>query len=129
MKKITTLLIFLIFSFPAILLSQEKTKPLSDSEIIRNVSSSDVEGIKYQDVTVSMRSISPDYVFSDNSKVKVKIVKAGRVVWKKTLKNSNLYVFSDGQVQVGKPNFSKILIHKNSYGNYVGKIREYEGVY
>jgi hypothetical protein len=63
-------------------------------------------------------------------KVKVTIVDMdGKEVWRKTLKNVYLYVFSDGQIQVGKQNFTKILITKNVSGTFNGKIRENEGVY
>ncbi len=154
MKKITTLLVFLMFSFPAILLSQEEepetstslyntiivrnlsgsdvdsqeeeletSSPSYDTEIIRNVSSLDVEGIKYQNVTVSFNS-------SSSSKVKVKIVNVdGRIAWQKTFKNANLYIFSTGEIHVGKPKFRKILIYKDYSESYIGKIREYEGIY
>ncbi len=53
----------------------------------------------------------------------------GVKVWKKTMKNAYLYVFLNGQVQVGQPKFSKILIYKNDSGSYIGKIREKEGIY
>jgi hypothetical protein len=154
MKKITTLLIFLMFSFPAILLSQEEEKETSTSfnntvivrnessldvdsqeeepetsspsyntEIIRNVSSLDVEGLAYNNVTVSFNS-------NNSSKVKVKILNVdGRVAWQKTFKNAYLYLFSTGEIHVGKPKFTKILIYKGSSGSHIGKIREHEGIY
>ena len=53
----------------------------------------------------------------------------GNEVWKKTIKNVFLYVFSDGQIQVGKLNFTKVLIKKNDTGTFSGKIREEEGVF
>ena len=41
-----------------------------------------------------------------------------------------LYDFSDGQVQVGKRNFDQIVIQKSSLtGDFLGKIREKEGIY
>ena len=124
------LLILLIFNFTTSIFSQETTKPLTDTEIERNVSSMDIEGKIYENVKVTLKSISPDHYFSDIYKVKVTIVDMeGKEVWKKTLKNVFLYVFSDGQIQVGKPNFSKIFIQKNDSGSYNGKIREKEGVY
>jgi hypothetical protein len=124
------LLILLIFNFTTSLFSQETTKPLTDTEIERNVSSMDIEGKEYENVKVTLKSISPDYFFSDIFKVKVTIVDMeGNTVWKKTLKNVFLYVFSNGQIQVGKPNFDKILIKKNYSGSYTGTIREKEGVY
>jgi hypothetical protein len=124
------LLMFLFFSFTAHLFSQETSKPLTDTEIMRNVSRMDIEGKEYEDVKVTLKSISPDYYFSDKHKVKITIVDMnGKNVWRKTLKNVYLYVFSDGQIQVGKQNFTKILITKNGSGSFNGKIRENEGVY
>ncbi len=53
-----------------------------------------------------MKSTSPDYFITDKYKVKITITDAnGKKIWKKTLKNVFLYVFSDGQVQVGKRHF------------------------
>ncbi|MBV36589.1 MAG: hypothetical protein CMP47_14225 [Rickettsiales bacterium] len=123
-------LVFLVFHFTTSLFSQETTKPLTDTEIERNVSRLDIEGKEYKNVKVTFKSISPDYYFSDKHKVKVTIVDMDdKKVWKKTLKNTFLYVFSNGQIQVGRPNFNKILIQKNDSGSFIGKIREKEGVY
>ena len=103
---------------------------MTDTEIERNVSRLDIEGKEYKNVKVTFKSISPDYYFSDKHKVKVTIVDMDdKKVWKKTLKNTFLYVFSNGQIQVGRPNFNKILIQKNDSGSFIGKIREKEGVY
>jgi len=129
--KLRILLIFLFFNFTTSLFSQETTKPLTDTEIMRNVSRMDIEGKEYENVKVTLKSISPDYFISDIYKVKVTIVDVNsKIIWKKTLKNVYLYVFSSGQIQVGKPNFDKIVIYKNDYsGTFTGKIREKEGVY
>ena len=128
--KLGTLLIFLIFNFTTSLYCQETVKPLTDTEIVRNVSRMDIEGREYENVKVTLKSISPDYFVSSIYKVKVTVVNAeGKDVWKKTLKNVFLYVFSSGQIQVGKPNFDKILIHKDDSGTFNGKIREKEGIY
>lgn len=124
------ILIFLIFNCATRIYSQETTKPLTDTEIVRNVSRMDIEGKEYENVKVTLKSISPDYFVSTIYKVKVTIVDTdGKEVWKKTLKNVFLYVFSDGQIQVGKTNFNKILIQRNISDSFNGKIREKEGVY
>lgn len=123
-------LIFLLLNPNTKLFSQETTKPMTDTEILRNVSTLDIEGKEYKNIKITLKSISPDSYFSDQHKVKVSIVDMeGKDVWKKTLKNVYLYVFSDGQIQVGKPNFTKILITKNDSGLFNGKIREKEGIY
>jgi len=54
----------------------------------------------------------------------------GFEVYKKTLKNVFLYVFSNGQIQVGKKNFDQIVVSKSkSTDENIGIIREKEGVY
>lgn len=124
------ILLFLIFNFTTSVFAQETTKPMHNTEIMRNVSLIDIEGKEYHNVKVTFKSISPDYFISDSYRVKVTIVNDdNKKVWKKTLKNVYLYVFPSGQIQVGKPNFDKILISKTYNGDYIGKIREKEGIY
>jgi hypothetical protein len=123
------LLILLIFNFTTSLFSQETTKPLTDTQIERCVLIMDIDGKVYEYVNVTLKSMSPNY-FSDRYRVKVTIVDIeGNTVWRKTLKNVFLYVFSDGQIQVGKGNFNRILIKKHYSGADIGTIREKEGVY
>ncbi len=47
--------------------------------------------------------------------------------WKKTFKNAYLYLFSSGQIQVGQPKFTKILVYKGRSGSYVefGNLKEF----
>lgn len=124
------LLFFLFLTFTINLYSQEKSNPMFDTEIERSVSIMDIEGKEYENVKVTLKSISPDYYFSNVYKVKVTIVDMdGKEVWKKTIKNAYLYVFSGGQIQVGKPKFSKLIIYEKKEGIHTGKIREKEGVY
>ena len=61
------LLILLFLSFNSIIYSQETSSPLTDTEIVRNVSILDIEGKQYKNVTVTLKSISPDYYFSDKT--------------------------------------------------------------
>ncbi len=109
----------------------ETAKPLTDMEIVRKVALLDVEGKIYEDVIMTFKSITPDYFISDKYKVKVKVVdKNGKSVYKKTLKNVFLYVFSNGQIQIGRKNFDQIVVQKSSIkDNNIGIIREKEGVY
>lgn len=108
--------------------AQETAKSLYSTEIERRVSVLDLEGVLLHDVVITMKSNS---VYGMTDKVKVKIVNSkGKLLLKKTFKNSCLFVFSSGQVQVGKDNFSKLVITKSSDGiNYIGILREKEGVY
>ncbi|MCS2506162.1 hypothetical protein NXW48_10715 [Phocaeicola vulgatus] len=112
-------------------MNRETAKPLTDMEVVRKVAFLDIEGKYYEDVTMSFKSITPDYFISDKYKVKVKVVdKNGKSIYKKTLKNVFLYVFSNGQIQVGKKNFDQIVVQKSkSTDENIGIIREKEGVY
>jgi len=129
MKKILLLMLVLVCSLN--INAQETTKPLTDTEVVRKVSLLDVEGNFFYDVVMTFKSTSPDYFLTDKYKVKVTVKDSeGKVVWKKTLKNVFLAVFSDGQVQVGKQNFNMIIVAKDKEtGQYLGQIREKEGVY
>lgn len=109
----------------------EKAKPMTDTEIVRKCAILDVEGKYYEDVTVTIKSNQPDYFWTDKYKVRVTVTDAsGNKVWNKTFKNAFLYVFSSGQIQVGKKNFDQMVISKSSTsGDWIGVVREKEGVY
>lgn len=109
----------------------EKASPMTDTEIVRKCAILDVEGKYYDNVTVTVKSNQPDFFFTDKYKVKVTVTDAsGSKVWNKTFKNAFLYVFPNGQVQVGKQNFDKLVIAKSSStGEWIGMVREKEGVY
>lgn len=128
---VTILLLMLSLAVSGFAQEPESAKPLTDTEVVRRVALMDIEGEMFEDVVVTIKSTSPDYFITDKYKVKVTITDSnGKKVWKKTLKNVFLYVFSDGQVQVGKRNFVQILIQKSSItGDFLGKIREKEGIY
>ncbi len=121
----------LSFGMSSFAQEREEAKPLTDTEIVRRVSWLDIEGTEYENVVVTMKSITPDGVLTDKYKVKVKVEdSAGKKIWSKTFKNVFLYVFSNGQVQVGKLNFHRIIIQKSAYSdNWIGKVREKEGIY
>lgn len=109
----------------------ERASPLTDIEVARKVAFLDIEGKYYENVTISFKSVTPDCYISDKYKVKVKVVdENGKSIYKKTLKNVFLYVFSNGQIQVGKKNFDQIVITKSKLpADCTGIIREKEGVY
>lgn len=125
------LFITLFLSFVCVfsIYGQEKARPLYDAEIERKVSYMDIEGTIYTDVVVTLKSNEPDYFFVMKGKVKVKVVDSnGIVVYKKTLNNNFLYVFSDGSVEIAKEHFVKLYMFKDD-GKIYGKIREKEGIY
>ncbi|MFK2214627.1 hypothetical protein ACIXT1_03470 [Bacteroides fragilis] len=82
--KLSVLLLIIMFTNSlAFAQSELKTaKPLTDMEVVRKVAFLDIEGKYYEDVTMSFKSITPDYFISDKYKVKVKVVD----------KNGNLYI-------------------------------------
>ena len=48
---------------------REEAKPMRDTKIVRNVSVIDIEGKLYEDVKVTMKSISADYFIFDKDRV------------------------------------------------------------
>ena len=130
MKKIL-LLFAMLLTFTLNVFAQEKANPVTDHEVVRRVALIDIEGTTYENVVVSMKSASLDDFVKGKDKVKVVITDSqGKKIWKKTLKNVFLYVFSEGQVQVGNGGFHQIVIYKLSHtADFIGKIREKEGVY
>ena len=107
----------------------EKSSPSTDTEIVRRCSFMDIDGEYYDDVIVTMKSTSPDLFITDKYKVKVTVQdKKGKKIYKKTFKNCYLYIFSNGQVQVGQPKFNQIVISRVGERWY-GEIKEKVGVY
>ena len=130
MKRLITLLLILLTTV-ASCFPQESVKPTLDAEIVRRVAAMDIEGKYYYSVVVTLKSNSPDFVFINKSKVKVTIKDIrGTTIYKRTFKKAFMYLFSNGQVQVGRPTYDQLLITKSSdSGDFVGMIREKEGVY
>lgn len=107
----------------------EKSFPSIDTEIVRRCSIMDIEGKYYKNVTITLKSTSPDYFITDKYKVKVFVKdEEGKKLYQKTFKNCYLYIFSNGQVQVGQPKFRQILISRVS-DDWFGEIKEKEGVW
>lgn len=133
MKRILLFLMMLTINIVGFAQSDEteKASPMTDTEIVRKCAILDVEGKYYDNVTVTIKSNQPDFFFTDKYKVKVTVTDAsGSKVWNKIFKNAFLYVFPNGQVQVGKQNFDKLVIAKSSStGEWIGMVREKEGVY
>lgn len=133
MKKLVLFLVMLTISIVGFAQNSEKetTNPILDTEIVRKVTVLDIEGKCYGNVIVTFKSNKPDFVWTDKYKVKVTVTdSSGKELWNKTSKNSFLYVFSSGQIQVGKPNFYQIVIYKSSASeNWIGQVREKEGIF
>lgn len=109
----------------------EKASPTYGVEIERELLGADIEGTAYIGATIRMKPIKANYITSNIDKVKVTIFDAdGKKIWKKTLKNANLYIFSSGQIQIGSKNFDQIVVYKYyDSGKWAATIREKSGVY
>lgn len=130
MRVILSILLFL-FSFAIKSSAQETAHPLTDTEVVRRVGAMDIEGKIYTRVVVRMICNTPDYFLTDKYKVKVNVYdENGNKVWKKTFKSVFLFVFPNGQVQIGKNNFDQLVITKaEDSDEFIGIVREKEGVY
>lgn len=135
MKQLLTILFFIL---SCSIFGQDTISPIHDTEVVRKVSILDIEGKIYNNVEVSMQSVSPQIIsykspILNSPYYKVVITvrnEKKKQVWKKTLKEAYLYVFKNGQVQVGQQNFVQVLIDKSSEtDNFIGKIREKEGIF
>lgn len=138
MKKYVLLLLAIVtILFFAFAQSEPETaEPSYGVEIQRRCAILDIEGKEYENALVELKSNDPDYNFTDKSHVNVKAtitLPTGeqKVVYKKKIKDSYLFIFRNGQIQVGRPNFDKIVITPSSTkeGIYYGTINEKEGVY
>lgn len=132
MRKLLLFLVMLTINIVSFAQNNEleKAKPMTDTEIVRRCIVLDIEGKYYENVTVTLKSNKPDFFFIDKYKVKVTVTDAsGSKVWNKTFKNASLCVFSDGQVQVGQPNFDQLVITKSPDKDWIGIVREKEGIY
>lgn len=129
MKRMILMVIMMLVSFTAFAATPETSKPMINKEIVRKLAYIDIEGTPYEDVVITLKSVSDSFCLDNRVKVKVSNL-TGKIIWKKTIKNAYLYVFSSGQVQVGQPKFDQIVIRKSpSSDTYTGKIREYEGIF
>lgn len=133
MKKLFSIFVMVLcaLSISAQEEQPESTLPLTDVVVVRKVNRLDIDGAIFRNVEVTLKPITPDYLINDKYKVKVLVTDfRGKKIWKKTLKGVFLYVFSTGQVQVGKKNFRPLVIWKPTLTDgTTGIIREREGVY
>ena len=107
----------------------EESKPSFNTEILRHCEWLDVEGFIFKDVTVTIKSLNKTTL---DSRVKIRVKNSkGKVIYKNTFRNDYLYIFSDGQIQVGIPKFNKLIIYpyENEKGKWYGKIRWKEGIW
>ena len=111
----------------------EKSSPSRDTEIVRRCSLMDIEGEYYDNVVVTLKSYykESESLLGIKGGYRVKVIVKdgnGKKIYKKTFKNCYLYIFSNGQVQVGKPKFNQIVISRAGE-RWFGEIKEKEGVW
>lgn len=109
----------------------ETAKPITNVEVTRKVSIMSIEDKIYRNVVVNIQSFAPDYLISSLYRVKVVVTDSiGKTIYKKRFKDTFLYIFKSGQIQVAKPSFNKIVISAPIAGESIyGIIKEKEGVY
>ena len=129
MKKLfTTILLSAAAALSCFAQSEEKVRPSYSVNTVRKCSVIDIEGSKHYDVTMEFKSCA---FSAEHPYVNVTIKNQdGKKVLSKKYKESFLYIFKSGQVEVGKPNFPKIVVAPTSEkGVYQAAIREKEGIY
>lgn len=129
MKRIFYILFIVLFSLNINAQqkdSVEKSSPLIGVEVDRNCYQLDIEGVVFNDVLIGFYCYYNTLWFRYETNVVV--MKGKKKIYKKKFKNSYLYVFNDGQVQVGQPKFRQIVVGKIG-SDYYGKIRQFEGLY
>lgn len=131
MKRILTfILISLLGAFTAHAQGTVETiKPeTTENDIVREIDSMDIEGEFYCNVTVHIKSTPQSQYVTPSVKVKIVETATGKTVFSKTLKGSYLFLFSDGQIQIGKRSLRQIAISKPGKGS-AGIIRIKEGIW
>ena len=116
---------------------RESSSPSYNTEIVRRCNLIDIEGAKYTNVVVTLKSgknfwTSTSYDPKYYVKVVVKDIIEGKRIYKKTFKNCYLYLFSNGQIQVARQKFNKVVIKPEKMLDeklWYGKIREKEGIW
>lgn len=138
MKRLLTLFI-LITSIVSLSHSQTATtpevqsvKPVRNAMVERKVVAIDVDGVTYENVNVSMQAVNHRYYNRNKVKIVIRDV-MGKKLWSKTFSDVFLYVFSDGQVQVGQGTFIQLLIEKiakpTAEGEFKATFREKQGIF
>lgn len=142
MRYVVTLLVFFLST---IVFAQEKkesesTFPSVDTEIERKCSFIDIEGKYYYDAVISLKSNKCNpfmyRLLNPRQKSNVKVIvrdKNGKKIYKKVIKNTFLYIHSDGTISVAMPpELLKLKVIKDDrFGDieWLCIIREKEGIW
>lgn len=117
MKRLI-LLLFLFCSFSNFSFANERdsiesVKPTMNLEISRKVKYLQIDDIGFRDYNELFYDIKLVSKWNELTPIVKVVIKnnEGKTIWKKTFKNTYLYLFSNGQIQVGKPRFDQIIIY------------------
>lgn len=130
-KKFIWLTVMLLMALPTWAQSKKEiAKPLIGEEIVRKVALIDIDGRRFENVIVSLKSKAPNFVVSNKFRVKVQVYdQAGNRVYKNTFSSMALYVYTDGQIQVSGNNMTTVVITPSKLSeDLIGVIREHTGV-
>ena len=96
----------------------ESVTPTLNIGISRQISYANINGNSYDDVEVYIKSFY-DFWTGTTPIVKIKVtsIETGEILYKKRFSNTYLYIFRDGQIQIGRKNLDKIIISKPSFSN------------
>lgn len=131
MKRFITLL--LIITLNAISsFAQDRVETVKSvatpTELTRYIANIDIEGDIYCDVSADIEATPKDRYAKPSVKVKIKDAKTGKVIWSKKLDGSYLFLFSDGQIQIGKQDLRQVVISRPGE-DCAAKIRVKQGIW
>ena len=133
MKKIICLLMLMLsFMFTQTMNAQDnqsgvlQSLPSVGTKIERNLVWIDIEGTYYNNAHLLLQSYY-DYRYR-KFVVRVNVTQNHKRIYSKRFNDSYMYLFSNGTIQVGRPNFYQLVVIHDKLG-YCGKIRQFEGVH
>jgi len=130
-KAFLAVLIFWGFESVSFAQEGERAYPVKgELKVMRHLESVDIEGEIYESVDFIVKNMKPSSsVSTGNNKVEVEIRQGKKSIYYNCFKNSYLYIYSTGQLQVGQPNFYLVIIYPEEGGKFTGIIRAETGVY
>ena len=130
MKRLFSILALSLCLMSASAQEKESVHPvMGQVEIARICDVVDIEGSIVKDAVIYLKTGKTAFSYSISNKVDVKVKQGKKTIFHKKLKNAYLYIFSNGQVQVGQPRINNIIIGRDSDGSIVGQIRIMEGIW
>lgn len=125
MKKLLFIAAFLLSAIGTY--AQGEVNPSFNVNVEKIVAHFDIEGKGYDNVAASFTSKNTE---KKNTVTIIVVNDKRKKVYKKTISNSFLYVYPNGQIEVGKPDFTQVVVGESnvSSNRWIGKIRIKTGV-